>query len=388
MPELFQRQIKKELITSSQSYPVVTILGPRQSGKTTLAKLTFPDKPYVNLETPDERELALTDPKRFLAQFPEGAIFDEIQRVPQLLSYIQAWVDEKKQPRQYILTGSHQLELQQEVSQSLAGRTGVLHLYPLSLYELQSIRGKYSIDEQLIYGGYPRIYEYDLAPLRFYRDYVQTYLERDLKQIINVKDLDQFRRFMYLCAARVGTLLDYTSFANDLGISRHTVKQWFSVLKASFIIFTLPPYFENFGKQIIKSSKIYFSDVGLLCYLLGVENAVQIARHPLRGLVFENLILTEYMKHRLNRGMDPRMFFYRDNNRNEVDLIVPTGSELLAIEIKSAETFNKQFLKSLYKFNTMVTKQTVQPYLIYAGQQEQTVNEIQLLNYLHLDQLF
>ncbi|PHQ78536.1 MAG: AAA family ATPase [Coxiella sp. (in: Bacteria)] len=372
-----------ELLESSRSYPIVTILGPRQSGKTTLAKLTFPGKAYVSLEAPDERQFAITDPRRFLERFAEGAILDEIQRTPELLSYLQTIVDEQNQNGRFVLTGSHQLELQQSITQSLAGRTGMLHLYPLSLSELKTISNQFSLDEQMMHGGYPRIYEHHITPLRFYRDYTQTYLERDLKQITQVKDLDQFQRFLYLCAARVGCLIDYTSLANELGISRHTIKHWISVLKASFIITTLPPYFENFGKQIIKSSKLYFTDVGLLCYLLGIQETIQLERHPLRGEIFENLVLLELIKNDVNRGIEPRLFFYRDSQQNEVDIIKPKGNDLIAIEIKSSQTFNKGFLKPMGKFKALAKNRKVQGVIIYSGQQEQMINDVQLLNYQH-----
>jgi predicted AAA+ superfamily ATPase len=387
MVDIIQREIMPELLESSRSYPIVTILGPRQSGKTTLAKLAFPGKTYVNLEAPDERQFALTDPRRFLERFTEGAILDEIQRAPELLSYLQTIVDEEKQNGRFVLTGSHQLELQESITQSLAGRTGMLHLYPLSLSELKGVSNQLSLDEQMMHGGYPRIYEHHIAPLRYYRDYTQTYLERDLKQITQVKDLDQFQRFLYLCAARVGCLVDYTSFANELGISRHTIKHWISVLKASFIIVTLPPYFENFGKQIIKSSKLYFTDVGLLCYLLGIQEAIQIERHPLRGQIFENLVLLELIKNDVNRGIEPRLFFYRDNNQNEVDIIKPKGSDLIAIEIKSSQTFNKAFLKPGEKFKSFAKNRNVQKAVIYSGRQEQIINGTQLLNYQHSKQI-
>ena len=387
MVEIIQRAIMPELLESSRCYPVTTILGPRQSGKTTLAQLAFPGKAYVNLEAPDERHFALTDPRGFLDRYKDGAILDEIQRTPELLSYIQTIVDEQKQNGRYVLTGSHQLALQESITQSLAGRTGMLHLYPLSLDELSSVSKRLSLDEQMMQGGYPRIYEHHIPPLRFYRDYTQTYLERDLKQIIQVKDLDRFQRFLYLCAARVGCVLDYTRFANDLGISRHTVKHWILVLKASFIIVTLPPYFENFGKQIIKSSKLYFTDVGLLCYLLGIQETIQLERHPLRGEIFENLVLLEIIKNDLNQGIEPRVFFYRDNNKSEVNIIKPKGNELIAIEIKSSQTFNNAFLKPVEKFKALAKNRSVKKVVVYSGQQEQIVNGAQVLNYRHLNQL-
>lgn len=387
MSQLITRIMQTELRSCAQSYPVTTLLGPRQSGKTTLAKTTFPDKPYVNLEAPDQRDFALSDPRRFLNQFPQGAILDEIQRTPELLSYIQVMVDEEKKNGLFILTGSHQLELQQEVSQSLAGRTGILHLHPLSLLEIKNSGRQYSLDDYLFNGGYPRIYEYNLQPARFYRDYVQTYLERDLKQIFAVKDLDQFQRFMYLCAARVGSTIDYTSMANDLGISRHTLKEWISVLKASFITFTLPPYFENFGKQIIKSSKLYFNDTGLLCHLLGIQEKIQLNRHPLRGQIFENFVITELIKQQENLGKKPLLFFYRDKHQNEVDIIWQKGHKLIAIEIKSSQTFNLAFLKGVKKFRQLAIHHETQGIVLYSGKIEQVIDDIEVINYEHIDRL-
>ncbi|MCB1827567.1 MAG: ATP-binding protein, partial [Coxiellaceae bacterium] len=324
-----ERNILHELYETAESYPVTTIIGPRQSGKTTLAKAAFPQKPYVNLEAPDQRELALQDPRHFLEKYPDGAIFDEIQRTPELLSYIQTIVDEKEEHGLFILTGSHQLSLQEGISQSLAGRTGMLHLLPLSLSEIKTKVRNFSLEEQLFYGGYPKIYKQNISPQRFYRDYVQTYLERDVKQISHIKDLDQFRRFLQLCASRAGSLLDYTSLSNELGIARSTAKEWLSVLQASFILNTLPPYFENFGKRITKSPKIYFNDVGLLCYLLGIQEPEQIETHPLRGMLFENLVYTELKKLHYNRGKEANFYFYRDSNQIEIDLMYQQGSDLI-----------------------------------------------------------
>ena len=383
-----RRTIEQEFIESTKSYPVVTIIGPRQSGKTTLARTVFASKAYVNLEIPEERALATSDPKRFLRQFPQGAILDEIQRVPQLISYIQAIVDEQDQNGLFILTGSHQLELQQEITQSLAGRTGMLKLLPLSLIELRNIQADFSLEQQIYYGGYPRIYKNNIPPKRFYRDYVQTYVERDVKKIINIKDLEQFQRLLSLCAARVGQVIDYTAMANELGITRDTVKSWLSVLKASFLITTLPPYFENFGKRIIKTPKLYFTDVGLVSYLLGIQEFSQIAHHPLRGQLFENLVLLELMKLHYNRGEDTKFYFYRDNHQNGIDILFQQGLHLNAIEIKSAETFNKTLLKSLRKFEHIAASTNIQSYLIYAGEREQQINHHHVIQYLNVDDYF
>lgn len=379
-----KRNITNELITTAASYPVVTVIGPRQSGKTTLVRSAFPNKTYVNLEDPDVRSFAIADPRQFLAKYPNGAIIDEIQRVPSLLSYIQGIVDNKESLGFFILTGSHQLSLQAEVSQSLAGRTGILHLMPLSLTELKQQSCEYDLNNQLYYGFYPRIYKYNIEPQRFYRDYVQTYIERDIKLILNVKDLDQFQRFVRLCATRIGQLIDYSQMANDLGLSRHTVKKWLSILKASFIITTLPPYFENLGKRIIKSSKLYFNDVGLACYLLGIRSSEQVANHPLRGSLFENLVINEITKNNLNKGNELSLYFYRDSNQLEVDLIYQNGAKLITIEIKSSQTFNIKFVKGLNKFKDIANQYTISSYLIYSGEYEQVIDNIQVLNYKNI----
>ncbi len=278
---MFYRRITTELQELALSYPVVTVIGPRQSGKTTLTRHVFPEKPYVTLENPDTRNLAESDPRSFLEKYPEGAIIDEIQRVPLLLSYIQGIVDEKDEKGFFILTGSHQLELQQAVSQSLAGRTALLTLLPMSLEECIEAGIDLSIDDFMIRGGYPRVHKDSLNPTKAYRNYFQTYVERDLRLLINIKDLGQFERFVRICAGRIGQLINLDEIGGEVGISSHTVKEWVSILEASFIVFRLQPYFENFGKRIIKSPKLFFTDVGLAVYLLGIENEMQLSRDPL-----------------------------------------------------------------------------------------------------------
>ena len=381
------RTIKSELISCAASYPVVTILGSRQSGKTTLVKSTFSDKTYVNLEEPDLRQFAQSDPRSFLSQYPNGAILDEIQRVPELLSYIQVIVDKTEELGLFILTGSYQLQLQAGIAQSLAGRTGILHLMPLSLSELVPLHLNARLDTQLLYGFYPRIYKHNIAPQRFYRDYVQTYLERDVRMLINIRDFEQFQRFLSLCATRIGQLIDYTQMANELGISRHTIKQWLSILKASFVVTTLSPYFENLGKRITKSSKLYFNDVGLACYLLGIQSAEQIAHHPLRGYLFENLVVNEVTKLLLNQGKQVPLYFYRDSNQLEVDLLFQWGTSLVAIEIKSSSTFSQSFLSGLKKFASL-KKTTVESYIVYSGDHEQNIHDCQVLNYRNIPKAF
>ena len=385
---MIKRSLTPELIAAARQYPVVTITGPRQSGKTTLVKHAFPEKPYINLEELDTRELANEDPRRFLAQFPHGAIFDEVQRTPGLLSYIQVIVDDKKINGFFILTGSHQLSLHQAITQSLAGRTALLNLYPLSLHELEQADLQTDTDELLLKGGFPRIYEQSLDPTKASRSYLQTYIERDVRQLINIKDLGIFSKFLKLCAGRIGSLLEITSLANDVGVSTHTVREWLSVLEASFIIFRLHPYHENFSKRIIKTSKLYFTDLGLASYLLGLENTMQISRDPLRGFLFENLVILELLKYRANQGLDPNLYFYRDSQQNELDIIIQSGHELIPVEIKSAQTFNKHALKNLRYFQTLVGQRMPCGFLIYDGEKEQDIHSLSLLNYRHTHKIW
>lgn len=380
---MFRREIETEIQELAKGYPIVTLLGPRQSGKTTLVQHAFPNKQYANLEFADTRAIASSDPRGFLEQFPDGAIFDEIQRVPELLSYIQPLVDERDQKGMFILTGSHQLELQQAVSQSLAGRTALLTLLPMNLIELEEAGFQLSMDEWMLKGGYPRIYKDNLDPTKAYRNYFQTYVERDLRQLIQVKDLMQFERFIQVLAGRIGQILNMEQIGGEIGISSHTVKEWISILEASFILFRLPPYFENLGKRQIKSPKIYFNDVGLAAYLLGIQNELQLARDPLRGNLFENAVILELKKHRLNRGLDPNLFYYRDVQKNEVDLIYKVADTLVPIEIKSSRTYHPEFIKKLHFFQELVKERSPRAFLIYAGELESRIQTTHLLNYRH-----
>lgn len=380
---MFHREISTELQELTKSYPVVTVIGPRQSGKTTLVRHVFPKKPYANLEDPDTRTLAETDPRSFLERYPEGAILDEIQRVPKLLSYIQTIVDESNQKGLFILTGSHQLELHQAITQSLAGRTALLTLLPMSLDELLKEGVNLSLDEALIKGGYPRIHKDLLDPTKAYRNYFQTYVERDLRQLIHVKDLAQFERFIRICAGRISQIINLEEIGGEVGISSHTVKEWISMLEASFIVIRLQPYFENFGKRIIKSPKLFFTDIGLATYLLGIENETQINRDPLRGHLVENLIIMELIKWRYNHGLDSQLYYYRDVQKNEVDVIFKDGNNLIPIEIKSSKTYNSEFIKKLQYFQNLTGNRSPRGYLIYAGEQEQQIHSIGLLNYRH-----
>lgn len=382
----FQREISPEVQDMAKSYPVVTLLGPRQSGKTTLVRHLFPDKPYASLENPDERAFAEQDPRGFLEAYPDGAILDEIQRLPVLLSYIQGIVDEVPDTKgMFILTGSHQKELHQSVSQSLAGRTALLTLYPLCISELSQHVHYNELDEYLYYGMYPRLYHDTLNPTKFYRSYLQTYVERDVRQMINVKDLSQFQRFIKLCASRVGQLFNANNIGNELGVSSNTVHHWVSILEASFILFRLPPYFENFGKRVIKSPKLYFTDVGLATYCLDIHDISQLRRDPLRGQLAENLVVLDLIKHRVNRGLEPACYFYRDSNQNEVDVIMKRGHELIPIEIKASKTFHPSFLKGLNYFKALVQERCKVGYLFYAGEREQNIHSFMVKHFSDTD---
>jgi len=378
---MYSRTISSELIATAQQYPVMGIMGPRQSGKTTVVLATFPDKPYVNLEEPDVRLLAQTDPRGFLDNYPEGAILDEIQRAPELLSYIQVIVDKLKINGMYIITGSHQLELHEAISQSLAGRIGLLNLYPMTLNELSKANIELGLNAQILHGFYPRIYHENLNPTKAYRNYFQTYIEKDVRKISDIKNLILFQTFIKLCAGRIGQVLDYASLSNDVGVSSNTIKHWISILEASYIVFRLQPYFENFGKRLIKAPKLYFTDVGLATYLLNIENLSQVERDPLRGYLIENLVILELLKYRYNRGLDSNLYYFRDSHGNEVDVIIKQGNELIPIEIKSAKTYTRGFLKGLNYFKKIAGDRVQRSYLIYTGEQEQMVHDVQLMNY-------
>lgn len=377
---MIQREITTELLEASGEYPVVTIFGPRQSGKTTLVQMTFPDKTYYSLEDPDVRMAAETDPRGFLAGLPEGGILDEVQRMPQLLSYIQGVVDRAGKNGMFILTGSHQPELHQSVSQTLAGRTAVLTLLPFALSELQNYHHDWNPFELIIKGAYPRLHQEDLKPVRFFNGYLQTYIERDVRALINLKDLRPFQQFLALLAGRIGQIINYASLSNDVGVSATTIKSWISVLQASFVVFELPPFFENIRKRVVKSPKIYFSDTGLATHLLGIETPSQLARDPLRGGLYENLVILEILKARLNRGRRPGLYFYRDTHGNEVDLVIRKKRKLIAVEIKSSATFTAEFLKGIERFQKVVGDRYSQGFVLYNGPEKFTLKKIKIFN--------
>lgn len=377
---MIKRSIANELMESSREYPVVTVFGPRQSGKTVLVQKNFPDKPYLLLEDPDVRLAAETDPRGFLKQLPNGAILDEIQRVPALLSYLQGIVDKTQQPGMFILTGSHQPDLHNAVSQSLAGRTAVLTLLPLAFEELQQLHGQWDAYSLIFQGAFPRLHNNALQPNRFFNSYLQTYVERDVRALLNLKDLGKFQRLLTLLAGRVGQVVNYAALSNDVGVSASTIQQWISVLKASYILFELPPFFENIRKRVVKSPKLYFTDTGLAAFLLGIQSAEQVARDPLRGNLYENLMILDVLKAHLNRGLRPDLFFYRDSLGNEVDLLVRQNQRLLPIEIKSSATFSSSFLKGIESFRATSSDCLEEAIVLYNGDQTFTIHGTRIFN--------
>ena len=378
---MIQREIQQQLLKLAAMYPVVTITGPRQSGKTTLAKMTFPQYRYVSLENFDIRQMAEADPRGFLKSYAPPVIFDEIQRVPKLLSFIQTAVDEDKSYGQYILTGSHQPALGAGVSQSLAGRTGILQLLPLSISEMTASGITLERDQYLYSGFMPRLYDTTLDPKNLYRDYFSTYVEKDVRQMLNIKDLSQFETFVKLLAGRVGQLVNMASLAGDVGVSSQTLAQWLSVLEASFIVFQLPGYYENFGKRLIKSKKLYFTEVGLATWLLGINSPEHVARDPLFGGLFENMVVIEALKQRFNTGETAELYFIRDSQGLEADLLFRKNNQtLIPVEIKGGMTWNKDFCKNLLKFRKLSEK--FQPgFVIYSGDLTPEIDGIRFLNF-------
>lgn len=367
-------------------FPVVTLCGPRQSGKTTLARHLFPDYDYVSMENPHEQYHFRSDPLQFLAQHKFPCIFDEVQNTPELLSYLQGIIDKENKRGMYILTGSRQMELQQSIPQSLAGRSAMVDLLPFSWDELKAAGIHLSRDEALFYGGLPRVHAENTAPEITYADYLRTYVQRDVRQILNVRNLLSFDTFIRLLAARVGQEVNYSSLANDVGVSASTIKEWISLLEASYIIFRVAPYYSNYGKRLTKSPKIYFTDTGLVSSLLGIRDISQISREPLIGNIFENFVVSELLKGQLNRGMRPTLYFFRDAYGFEIDLIIDSMRQPKPIEIKSAFTFNSTMCRNLEKFARLAPS-SLPPALVYAGESIGMVNHVDILSFTELSQL-
>ncbi len=379
---MIERDIKAEFLAQLKEFPIVTVLGPRQAGKTTLVKETLPDYDYVNLEDPQVRTLVEEDPQTFLGNVGSRVILDEVQRTPHLLSYIQGIVDSQDNSGQFVLTGSHQPQLKEAISQTLAGRTGILQLLPLTIGELNRAGIRFNDFESYLMSGFlPRVHAQPQRPQTAYAAYYQTYVDRDVRQLINLKDSGLFEKFMKLLAGRVGQLLDYASLGNDVGVDGKTIRHWLSVLEASFIVFRLQPYFENFGKRMIKSPKVYFTDTGLLTYLLGIESVQQVSRDPLVGNLFENLVVLEILKSRLNQGKAPQIYFMRDSNGNELDLLFLADRSINGIEIKSSATYHTSFKKQLVRFHEQVTPLKGR-FVIYNGDSQSLSDNIRLLNFV------
>ncbi len=369
----FERNLAKTLLRFTK-FPVVALLGPRQSGKTTLVKKVFKKHTFLTLENPNIREFAAKDPERFLRENENknGIILDEFQYVPNLLSYIQIISDEKSRPGYFVLTGSQNFLMNQAITQSLAGRVGILTLLPLSQEELIKNKLTDGVDQAILNGGYPRLYAENFTPEELYPSYIHSYVERDIRQLINVENLRTFQMFVKLCAGRIGQLLNITDLATNCSINRKTASQWLSLLVASYIIFTLQPHFNNFNKRITKTPKLYFFDSGVACSLLGIKSTKDLQLSPFRGHLFENFIISDFYKQYYNTGKDPSLYFWRDKNgRIEIDCLVDRASKLIPIEIKSCETINSELFNSLTLWNEMAKADPSDGYLIYAGEKKQ-----------------
>ncbi|ALO17357.1 hypothetical protein L21SP5_03762 [Salinivirga cyanobacteriivorans] len=364
---MIKRNLADKLKYFVSKYPIVTVTGPRQSGKTTLIKSIFPDYEYVNFEDPDMLLLAQEDPRLFLSQYSNKVILDEAQRLPELFSYLQSHTDKANKEGMYIISGSQNFLLMEKISQTLAGRTAILKLLPFSKRELANTSIKLKTpDEHIFNGGYPRLYDKKIDPIDFYPFYIQTYIERDVRQLQNISNLLQFNRFVKLCAGRIGQLLNLSSIANECGITQPTAKAWLSILEASYIIYLLKPHHKNFNKRLVKTPKLYFYDTGLACSLLGIQNHSQILTHYLRGGLFENWMIMELIKKHFNNAKEPHIYFWRDNTGNEIDLLIENDLQIEAYEIKSGSTYNKNFFKGLQYWDKLNNKKTAGS-VIYGG---------------------
>ena len=344
---MIRRTAAQKVLQLAKQFKAVAIMGPRQSGKTTLSRMCFPEKPYVSLENPQHRRFALEDPSGFLAAYPDGAILDEIQRAPEILSWLQQRLDEEPRKGTFILTGSNNLLFLEQITQSLAGRVAYLDLLPFALDEIKSIpNALQSLNDRLYKGAFPSIQADGIDPENWFPTYVRTYIERDVRQIKNIENLLAFEKCLSLCAGRAGQLVNYSNLANEIGVDYKTIQSWLGVLQASYIIYLLPPYFESFNKRIIKTPKLYFYDTGLLCYLLRISSEAALIQHPYRGAIFENFVINELLKARFNQGKQSNLYFWRDRTGNEIDVIVDQGNTLIPIEIKSSQSIRSDFFKN------------------------------------------
>lgn len=367
---MIQRAAKDKLKDLASKFKAVAVTGARQTGKTTLIKQVFKGKPYLSLENPETRNFALEDPRGFLASYPKGAILDEVQRTPELFSYLQEILDNSKVKGMFILSGSNNFLLQQTISQTLAGRVGYINLLPFSIEELKKVKLLPDDDDQLILKGfYPPIYDQKIPPLDWCPNYIRTYIEKDVRQIKNITDLIVFERFIKLLAGRSGQELNNSALAVETGVDVKTIQSWIGILESSFIIYLLKPHFKNFNKTIVKRPKVYFYDTALVCYLLGIRNVSQLKTHPLRGSIFEGMVVTELIKKRTNAGLPINLYYWRDKTGHEIDVIIDNGGKLLPIEIKSGKTLNSEFFKNIEYWSKLSGAE--KSVLLYAGEQNQ-----------------
>jgi len=376
---MIPRKLTSHIQKMLGKFPVVSLTGPRQSGKTTLLKNAFRDYQYYNLERLDHREMIISDPVGFLKTAGTKVIFDEAQNIPELFNYIQVISDERNIPGQYVLSGSQSFLLNHQISQSLAGRVNVNHLFPFDITELEIIKGL-NIHQTILNGFYPRLYDKHIAPDDFYPSYLQTYIQRDVRTLKGIENLNAFSRFLGLCAGRIGQVLNLTSLANDTGIAVNTAKAWLSLLEASFIIYQIQPYYNNFSKRLIKSPKLYFYDTGVACSLLKLTDPEMIKTHYLYGSLFENLVISEILKSQCHLGKQPSVYYWRESNGVEIDCIIEQGNnEILALEIKGGQTFTKDYVKDLRNFAKDETNIKINKAIVYAGEQSTNIKGIQLI---------
>lgn len=381
---MIERTLTAKIVALAQKFQVITLTGPRQAGKTTLVRAAFPNLPYTSLEEPDVRQIALTDPRGFLSNYPAGAILDEVQNTPNLFSYIQRLVDEDRHVR-FVLTGSSNFLLMERISQTLAGRTAVVYLLPFSFAELAP--GAESYESLIFKGRYPRVFDREIAPTDFYPSYIQTYVERDVRLMKNIGDSNAFIQFIQLCAGRIGQLLNYASLASDAGISPNTAKAWLSVLESSYILYRLQPYYRNFNKRLVKSAKLYFHDTGVACSLLGIRDENQVGLHYMKGALFENMIIGEFIKRAFHRGEHRQPYFWQDNHGREIDCLLVNGDRITPVEIKSGKTMSTSYFDNLRFWWPLAGLADDQGVVVYGGDQSLLTSAGALVSWRQLDRI-